>query len=171
MVNPCCPQVFLQSLLSDSVVLLVFVASRPCVWSVHACFGHMLHSTNWLSHESQKIRSSQRFISSCLRSKRNDRTPLSWKPCWLVDPSREVDRKCLRAMHQQLFTAALEWLDKQNVELQNELAQSRQQAANELATLRQEVQGAPLRGTQTTGVGVDTRLLGKPSDFSRAQDA
>ena len=48
---------------------------------------------------------------------------------------------------------------------------SRQQAANELAALRQEVRGAPLRGTQATGVGVDTRLLRKPSDFSGAQDA
>ena len=76
----------------------------------------------------------------------------------------------MRAMHQQ-FTATLEGLARQNVELQNELAQSRQQAANELAALRQEVRGAPLRGTQATGVGVDTRLLGKPSDFSGAQDA
>ena len=66
-------------------------------------------------------------------------------------------------MHQQ-FTATL------NVELQNELAQSRQQAANELAALRLEVRGAPLRGTQATGAGVDTRLLGKPSDFSGAHD-
>ena len=41
------------------------------------------------------------------------------------------------------------------MEVQNELAQSRQQATNELAALRQEVRGAPLRGTQTTGVGVD----------------
>ena len=75
----------------------------------------------------------------------------------------------MRAMHQQ-FTTALEGLARQNVELQNELNQSRQQAANELAALRQEVRGAPLRGTQATGVGVDTRLLGKPSDFSGAQD-
>ena len=76
----------------------------------------------------------------------------------------------MRGMHQQ-FTTALEGLARQNVELQNELSQSRQQAANELAALRQEVRGAPLRGTQATGVGVDTRLLGKPSDFSGAQDA
>ena len=74
----------------------------------------------------------------------------------------------VRAMHQQ-FTATLEGLAMQNV--QNELAQSRQQVANELAALRQEVRGYPLRGTQATGVGVDTRLLGKPSDFSGAQDA
>ena len=73
----------------------------------------------------------------------------------------------LRAMHQQV-TATLEGVARQNVELQNELAQSRQQAANER---RQEVRGAPLRGTQATGVGVDTRLLGKPSDISGAQDA
>ena len=76
----------------------------------------------------------------------------------------------MRAMHQQ-FTATLEGLARQNVELQNELAQSRRQAANELATLRQEVRGAPLRGTQATGVGADTRLMGKPSDVSGAQDA
>ena len=77
----------------------------------------------------------------------------------------------MRAMHWQ-FTATLEGLAKQNVELQNELAQSRQQAANELAALRQEeVRGAPLRGTQATRVGVDMRLLEKPSDFSGAQDA
>ena len=61
--------------------------------------------------------------------------------------------------------------DQAEPELQNELAQSRQQAANELAARRQEVRGAPLRGSQATGVGVDTRLLGKPSDFSGAQDA
>ena len=44
-------------------------------------------------------------------------------------------------------------------------------ATLELAALRQEVRGASLRGTQATGVGVDTRLLKKPSDFSGAQDA
>ena len=76
----------------------------------------------------------------------------------------------MRAMHHH-FTTALEGLTRQNTELQNELNQSRQQAANELAALGQEVRGAPLRGTQATGVGVDTRLLGKPSDFSGAQDA
>ena len=73
-------------------------------------------------------------------------------------------------MHQQ-STTALEGLIRQNAELQNELNQSRQQVANELAASRQEVRGAPLHGTQATGVGVDTRLLGKPSDFSGAQDA
>ena len=72
----------------------------------------------------------------------------------------------MRAMHQQ-FTTALDGLT-QNTELKNELAQSRQQAAKELAALRQEGRGAPLRGTQATGVGVDTRLLGKQSDFSEA---
>ena len=76
----------------------------------------------------------------------------------------------MRAMHQQ-FTTALEGLTRQNAELQNELTQSRQQAANELAALRQEVRGSPLRGSQVTGVGVDTRLLGKPGDFSGAQEA
>ena len=64
----------------------------------------------------------------------------------------------MRAMHQH-FTAALEGLARQNVEWQKEPAQSRQQAAKELAALRQDVRGAPLRGTQATGVGVDTRLL------------
>ena len=76
----------------------------------------------------------------------------------------------MRAMHQQ-FSTALEGLTRQNTELHNELNQSRQQAANELAALRQEVRGAPLHGTQAMGVGVDTRLLRKPSDFSGAQDA
>ena len=76
----------------------------------------------------------------------------------------------MRAMHQQ-FTTELEGLARQNVEVQNELNQSRQQASNELAALRQEVRGAPLRGTQATGVGVDARLLGKPSNFSGVQDA
>ena len=66
----------------------------------------------------------------------------------------------MRTMHQQ-FTTALEGLTRQNTELKNELAHSRQQAANELAALGQEGRGAPLRGTQATGVGVDTRLLGK----------
>ena len=73
-----------------------------------------------------------------------DGTSLSWKPCRLVDPSRlegtsfltpEDDRR-----HQQ-FAATLEGLARQNVELQTELAQSRQQAAIELAALRQEVRG------------------------------
>ena len=73
----------------------------------------------------------------------------------------------MRAMHQQ-FMATLEGLPRQNVELLNELGQ---QAANELAALRPDVRGAPLRRTQATGVGVDTRLLGKPSDFSGVQDA
>ena len=71
----------------------------------------------------------------------------------------------MRAMHQQ-FTATLEG-SRQNVELQNELAQSRQQAANELAALRQEVGGATLRGTQATGVGVDTRLLSQATSQGR----
>ena len=56
----------------------------------------------------------------------------------------------LRAMHQQ-FTIALEGLTRQNVELQNELAQSRQQAAKELAALRQEARGSPLRGWSRSG--------------------
>ena len=75
----------------------------------------------------------------------------------------------MRAMHQQ-FTTALDSLTRQHADLQNELNQSRQHAGNELAALRQEVRGAPQRGSQTTGVGVDTGLLGKPGDFSGAQD-
>ena len=71
----------------------------------------------------------------------------------------------MRAMHQQ-FTTALAGLARQNAELQNELAESRQAAA-----LRQEVRGSPLRGSRTTGIGVDTRLLEKSDDFSGAQDA
>ena len=61
----------------------------------------------------------------------------------------------MRAMYQQ-FTTALDSLTMGHAELQNELNQSRQQAGNELAALRQEVRGAPQRGSQTTGVGVDT---------------
>ena len=91
---------------------------------------------------------------------------------WIRARSRhlEMAEEAMRVMYQQ-FTTALEGLTRQNTELQNELNQSRQQAANELASLRQEVRRAPLRGTQATGVGVDTRLLVKPSDFSGAQDA
>ena len=69
-----------------------------------------------------------------------------------------MSEDAMRAMHQH-FTATLEGLARQNVEWQKEPAQSRQQAAKELAALRQDVRGAPLRGTQATGVGVDTRLL------------
>ena len=61
----------------------------------------------------------------------------------------------MRAMHQQ-FTATLEELARLNTELQNEQNQSRQQGAKELAALRQEVRGAPLRVRQATGVGVDS---------------
>ena len=77
--------------------------------------------------------------------------------------------EAIRAMQQQ-FTTAHNGPTGQNVDLQAELAQSRQQAASELAAFRQEVR-APRRGSQTTGVGVDTQLLGKPGDFSGAQDA
>ena len=62
----------------------------------------------------------------------------------------------------QHCTSALDGLTRQNSELQVELARSRQQEANELAALRQEVRAPhPQRGSQTTGVGVDSRLLGK----------
>ena len=57
-------------------------------------------------------------------------------------------------------------LTRQNGELQAELAPSR----HDIAALRQEMR-AHQRGPQTTGVCVDTRLLGKPGDLSSAQDA
>ena len=66
----------------------------------------------------------------------------------------------MRAMHQQ-FTATLEELARLNTELQNEQNQSRQQGAKELAALRQEVRGAPLRVRQATGVGVGLRGAGR----------
>ena len=53
--------------------------------------------------------------------------------------------EAMRAMQQQ-FTTALDGLTRKNVDLQAELAQSRQQAASELAALRQEVR-APQRGS------------------------
>ena len=77
--------------------------------------------------------------------------------------------EAIRTMQRQ-FKSALDGQTTQNTELQAELAQSRQQAANELAVLQQEVR-ALQRGSQTTGVGVDARLLGKPCDSSGAQDA
>ena len=99
-------------------------------------------------------------------------TSLSWNLCWLVDPRHpKVSEDAMRAMHQQ-FTATLEGLARQNVEFQNELAQSRQPAANELAALGQDVRGALLRGTPGGRESVWTRVCwGKPSDFSGAQDA
>ena len=63
--------------------------------------------------------------------------------------------EAVRGMQQQ-FTTALDSLTRQNVDLQAELGQNRQQAASELAALRQEIR-APLRGSQTTGVGVESR--------------
>ena len=60
----------------------------------------------------------------------------------------------MRAMPQR-STTALDSLTRHNVDVQAELAQSRQQAASELAVLRQEIR-APQRGSQTTGVGEDT---------------
>ena len=38
-------------LFSVNVDPLVFVASCPCVSSVHACLDHMLHSTDWLASQ------------------------------------------------------------------------------------------------------------------------
>ena len=48
------------------------------------------------------------------------------------------------------FTTAFEGLTRQDTELQNELNQSRQQALNELAALRQEVRAAS-QGRKTRG--------------------
>ena len=80
-------------------------------------------------------------------------TSLSWNPCWLVDPSRlkgtsfptpQDERRCYESDASAVHGYA-GGLARQNVELQDELAQSRQQVAIELAALRQEVRGAPLR--------------------------
>ena len=76
--------------------------------------------------------------------------------------------EAMRTMQQQ-FTSALDSSSRQNVDLQAELARNRQQAASELEALRQELR-TPQRATSTT-VGVDTRLLGKPGEFSGAQEA
>ena len=49
---------------SSFVALTLCADCTPDV-TRHACVGHMLHSTDWLSlksYESQKIHSSQRFI-------------------------------------------------------------------------------------------------------------
>ena len=77
--------------------------------------------------------------------------------------------EAVMAMQQQ-FTTALDGSTWQNVDLRAELAQSRHQAASELAALRQEIR-APQRGSPTTGVGVHTRLPGKPGEFLGTQDA
>ena len=69
----------------------------------------------------------------------------------------KMAEEAMRAMHQQ-FTTALERLTRQNTELQNELNQSRQQAANKLAALRNEVRGAPLRGDAGDGSREWTRV-------------
>ena len=71
--------------------------------------------------------------------------------------------EAIRTM-QQHFTSALDGLTRHNSELQAELAQSRQQAVNELAALMQEVR-APQRGSQTTGVGVDTAAWESQATF------
>ena len=58
--------------------------------------------------------------------------------------------------------------------MQQQSTMARQQAASELAALRHEVR-APLRGSQTTGVGVDTaagkarRLLGCSGRVARLE--
>ena len=67
----------------------------------------------------------------------------------------------------QQFTATLEGLARQNVELQNELAHSRQQAAQH-SDRKSEVFHCVGRRRRES---VWTRLLVKPSDFSLAQDA
>ena len=52
---------------------------------------------------------------------------------------------------QQHFTTALDSLTRQNVALQAELDQSRQQAASELAALRQEVSSSHCVGVADDG--------------------
>ena len=75
------------------------------------------------------------------------------------------------AAMQQQFTAALEGLSGQHADLQAALDQSRQQAANEIAALRQEVR-APLGGSsRLASIGAGTRLLRKPSDTSGSREA
>ena len=59
---------------------------------------------------------------------------------------------------------------RQDADLQTDLAQSMQGAAHELAALSQEMR-VPLRGSQATGVGVDTRLLGEALRVLESQDS
>ena len=77
------------------------------------------------------------------------------------------------AAQQQQFQTAMGELQRQNLELQTQLTYSQQQAASEVETLRQEVAAASLQGPprQQHAMGVDTRLLGKPSDFQGTQEA
>ena len=70
-------------------------------------------------------------------------------------------------MEPQQFTATLEGLARQNVELQNELAHSRQQAAQHSGRKSEVFHCVGRRRRES----VWTRLLVKPSDFSLAQDA
>ena len=121
----------------------------------HLC---CLHKSSRVSGE--KSASSKRFICHGIEAG-VDGLNASKLESELVDPSRlerhlvpDTSRWPKRAMHQQ-FTTALEGLTRRNAGLENELTQSRQQAANELAALRQEVRGSPLRGTQATGVRVE----------------
>ena len=77
---------------------------------------------------------------------------------------------------QQQFTTAIETLSQQSQDLRAELARSREASAGEMTALRAELQAArgpaPARqGAHAQSVGVDTRLLGKPSDFSGDQHA
>ena len=73
------------------------------------------------------------------------------------------------------FQTAMGELQRQNIELQTQLTYSQQQSANEVETLRQEVAAATLGPSgpprQQYAMGVDTRLLGKPSDFQGTQEA
>ena len=91
--------------------------------------------------------------------------------------SRKDGEEAIRAMQQQ-FTAALDGLTRQNAYLQAELAHSRQQAANEMVALGQEVRApqgqSPHHEPEMSGpasLGVNTWLLGMPSDFSGNQEA
>ena len=90
------------------------------------------------------------------------------KCTWRMKPSEQCSNRS---------ALSVERLTMQNADLQAGLHQSRQQAANESAALTQEVRAThggspPQRGPETPGLtplGVDTRLLGKPSDSSGSQ--
>ena len=78
---------------------------------------------------------------------------------------------------QTQFQTAFAGLQQQNAELQTQLQQSRQQGDAELEAVRAELRSAQQTGarvgasaSQGPSLGVDTRLLGKPSDFQGTQE-
>ena len=74
----------------------------------------------------------------------------------------------MKAVHQQ-FTATLEGLARQNVELQNELAQSRQQAANELQHSDRKSEVLHCVGRRHAFAGEAKRLLRGAKRVARLQ--